>query len=231
MFVIYEDTHLLVVNKPSGMVVNRTATWKSGTLEDQLRKYLEIEGEGIGNRAGIVHRLDKDTSGLLLVAKKEDIFENLTKQFKERAVKKVYVGLAYGEIGTIEGIINAPLARNPRNRRKMAVVEGGRRAETYFKVLDFYKKGERYFTFLELQPVTGRTHQLRVHLAAFSHPLVGDNIYSGQKRTRKDADLFPRLFLHAAVLGFRHPVQEEWVEHEAPLPEELEEILDELDAV
>ncbi len=231
MFVIYEDTYLLVVNKPSGMVVNRTATWKSGTLEDQLRGYLEIEGEGIGNRAGIVHRLDKDTSGLLLVAKDEEVFEDLTQQFKDRQVKKAYLGLVYGKLEPEEGIINAPLARNPKNRQKMAVVEGGRRAETYFKVLYFYKKDKRYFTFLELQPATGRTHQLRVHLAAFSHPLVGDTKYSGQKRTRKDADLFPRLFLHAAALGFWHPVQDEWVEYEAALPGELREVLDSFEDV
>ena len=228
MFIIYEDTYLLVVNKPSGLVVNRTSTWKGGTLEDELREYLDIEGEGTGGRAGIVHRLDKDTSGLLLVAKEEGVFEDLTEQFKRRETKKIYLGLAYGRVEPREGLINAPIARNPKNRRKMAVVEGGRHSETYFEVRDYFKKDKRDFTFLELSPETGRTHQLRVHLAAFNHPLVGDTIYSGQKRTRKDADLFPRLFLHARFLGFWHPAQDTWVEYEAPLPEELQEVLDEL---
>ncbi len=227
MFIVYEDSTLLVVNKPSGLVVNRSNTWEGVTLEDQLRDYFSLEDEGVGGRAGIVHRLDKDSSGLLLVAKTEDAFKDLLQQFKDRDVEKGYYALVYGEVETEHGIIDAPLDRNPKHRRKMAVVEGGRRAVTEFIVHKYFRNQSGRFTLLELRPQTGRTHQIRVHMAAFNHALVGDPIYSGSKRYKRDKEWCPRLFLHAFALGFTHPQTGEHEYFEIGLPDELLDVLEE----
>ncbi|MEA2020404.1 MAG: RluA family pseudouridine synthase [Patescibacteria group bacterium] len=226
MFVVYEDPSILLVNKPSGLVVNRSDTWEGDTLEDQLRKYFSLADNGIGGRAGIVHRLDKDTSGLLLIAKKEKAFEKLLSQFKNREVEKGYFALSYGKVKPERGVIDAPIDRNPKQRRKMAVVEGGRSAVTEFVVQKYFEKGGKHFTLLELYPKTGRTHQLRVHLAAFNHALVGDPLYSGDKRFRRDKEWCPRLFLHAFSLRFRHPETGEFEYFEIGLPEELLDVLE-----
>jgi len=226
MFVLYEDEIILVVNKPSGLVVNRSPTWDGDTLEDYIIEHLGIPGDGIGGRAGIVHRLDKDTSGALVVAKTEEAFENLSNQFRTRKVEKKYLGLSYGKVVPEKGLIDAPMGRNPKNRIKMAVVEGGRRAVTVYEVLNYYKKGKRFFSLLQLSPETGRTHQLRVHMTSLAHPLVGDRVYSGRKRYEQDSSWCLRLFLHAVYLEFNHPVNGERVGYEAPLPEMLQEIVD-----
>ncbi len=226
MFVVYEDPSILLLNKPSGLVVNRSGTWEGNTLEDQLREYFSLEGEGIGERAGIVHRLDKDASGLLLVAKTEDSFRNLLGQFKNREVEKGYFALAYGKVEPERGLIDAPIGRNPKQRRKMAVVEGGKSAVTEFVVQRYFEKDGSHFTLLELYPRTGRTHQLRVHLTAFNYALVGDPLYSGGKRFRRDRKWCPRLFLHAFLLRFQHPETEEPEYFEIGLPEELLEVLE-----
>ena len=229
MDVVYEDDSILVVSKPSGLVVNRSETWKGETLQGWLEDYLDLGGIGIGGRAGVVHRLDKGTSGLLVVAKTEEAFDSLQAQFKDRGVKKRYLALAYGAVSPKGGIIDAPLSRNPRHRRKMAVVEGGRAAITHFEVKRYLKQGKQPLTFLEVAPKTGRTHQIRAHLAAFGNPLVGDILYGGRRRGRQGQEWCPRLFLHASYLGFRHPGTAHWVEFESGLPSELADVLGRLE--
>jgi len=225
MNIVYEDDSILVVNKPSGLVVNRSETWGGKTLQGWLEDRFNLVDIGIGGRAGVVHRLDKGTSGLLVVAKTERAFASLQAQFKDRVVRKRYLALAYGTVLPKEGIIDAPLSRHPRHRRKIAVVEGGRSAVTHFRVRRYLKRGTQPLTFLEVAPKTGRTHQIRVHLAAFGNPLVGDILYGGRKRGRQGKEWCPRLFLHASYLGFNHPRTLRWVEFESELPSELAEVL------
>lgn len=228
--IIHEDEELLVVDKPSGMVVNRSQTYRKKTLQDYVADYLGLKEDekGIGERAGIVHRLDKDTSGVLVVAKKEEAFYELQAQFKARAVEKEYLGLVHGKVASEKGVIDAPLARNPKNRMRFAVVEGGRTALTEFAVIKLYRSEQETFSSVSISPKTGRTHQVRVHFAALSHPVVSDVLYGGQRRSRKDLKWCPRLFLHAHKLSLKHPESKERVTFDSPLPPELEEVLSEL---
>lgn len=267
MDIIYEDGVLFVVNKPPGLVVTRSSSYRGETLEDQLRGYFNLRDQGVGKRAGIVHRLDKETSGLLVVAKTEKAYSDLSGQFKERKVAKKYWALVYGEVTPREGKIEAPIARNPKNREKFCVSFRGRQAVTRYKSLKVYEflggpakekpvgfkipnptgwgigGASEKFTLLEVRPITGRTHQIRVHFFHIGHSLVGDPLYGGRKRFRRDRSArggqrsarggsksasggwCPRLFLHAFCLGFNHPEGKKWVEFEIGLPKELREVL------
>ncbi len=217
--VVYEDDNLLVVDKPAGMTVHPSPGHPDGTLANAvLGRNPDIEGIGGEQRPGIVHRLDKDTSGLIVVAKNERAHTNLSDQFKERSVTKGYVALVHGHVSPTEAIIDAPIGRHPRDRKKMTVVERGREARTYYKAVDAFKK----FTLLELQPRTGRTHQIRVHLASMRHPVVGDAVYGHPHRSLE------RHFLHASRLGFYHPGSGEHVEWTSDLPAELADFLSNL---
>jgi len=228
---------LLVLNKPAGWVVNRSQTVKEETLQDWLEKNFqfsilkESRKAGIFNfqncRSGIVHRLDKDTSGVLVVAKTPKVFENLQKQFKERKVNKYYLVLVHGKVQPPQGIIRAPIARSPFDRKKFGVFLGGREAETKYKILRYYdtKKLEK-FTLLEVEPKTGRTHQIRVHLKYLGYPVVADGFYAGRKTYRADRLWCPRQFLHAYRLNFIHPQTGKRVEFCSPLPEDLESVLE-----
>lgn len=214
--IVYEDTDVLVVNKPAGVVVHPAAGHATGTLVDALRAYIPgLETDGDASRPGIVHRLDKDTSGLLVIAKTPSAHAALAAQMKEHRMVKRYLAMVEGELPVPEGIVEAPIGRDRRFRQRMAVVAeaaGGRASRTRFRVL-----GTRHGrSLLELQLETGRTHQIRVHLAAVQHPVVGDRTYG-----RPQPPQPPRQFLHAAHLEFAHPITGAWLSFDAPLPEEL----------
>jgi 23S rRNA pseudouridine1911/1915/1917 synthase len=219
--VIYEDEVLLVVNKPAGMVVHPGPGHSSGTLVNAVLNHSpEVADIGPPDRAGIVHRLDKDTSGLILIAKNEATRTALQRQFKRRLVTKTYLALVEDQVQPREGIVEAPIGRSKRHRKKMTVVRGGRKARTVYRAIEYFAR----HTLLEVQPHTGRTHQVRVHLAWLGYPIVGDAVY-GRRRQRL---LRSRHFLHAARLRFTHPATDEEVEYEAPLPPKLANVLERL---
>ncbi len=219
--VVYEDQWLIVINKPANLVVHPAPGHQSDTLVNAvLAHWPELRGLGDRTRLGIVHRLDKDTSGLIVVAKDERTKVELQRQFKEREVSKVYLALVKGELKPARGRIEAPIGRDPRHRKKMAVVAGGREAITEYKVLE-YLPG---YTYVEVYPLTGRTHQIRVHFSHKGHPIAGDKVYG---RGPHILGLM-RPFLHAYSLTFKHPISGEEVTFKAPLPPELERILEDL---
>ncbi|MFH1955999.1 MAG: RluA family pseudouridine synthase [Patescibacteria group bacterium] len=287
-FIIYEDASILVINKPSGLVVNRADTVREKTT---VMDWLESSGRFAGRhemlgatppsvqiplkgtgaflsrpvsptfekasefemRVGVVHRLDKGTSGVMVIAKTKEAFENLQKQFKDRSVQKEYIALVHNNRGQTgispqenpksSFIVDAPIGRNPKNRMKWAVVEGGRNAVTEFEILGVIpaKAGIQKlhnmdpsagagmtFTLLRCIPKTGRTHQIRVHLAAVNCPVVCDKLYLSRKDYKSDSKWCPRIFLHAEKIGFKHPGSGEDVAFEAELSEELKDLISKL---
>ena len=230
--IIYEDDDLIVVNKPASLVVHPAAGISSGTLANALAFHFhQLSTRGGAIRPGIVHRLDKDTSGLIVVAKTEAAHENLADQFRGREVFKSYVALVHGRVEQDTGRIDQPIARDPRNRTRMAVVRGGRPALSLYRVRERYER----FTLLDIEIKTGRTHQIRVHLQWLKHGVVGDAIYGGGRdKTVQDARLRARIgvlnrqFLHAEQLAFSHPRTREQMRFNAPLPKELAEFLGDL---
>ncbi|OGE25044.1 hypothetical protein A3C26_04405 [Candidatus Daviesbacteria bacterium RIFCSPHIGHO2_02_FULL_39_12] len=254
--IIFEDGNLLIINKPPCLVVDQASTVKEQTLADILQKDMGISLF----RGGIAHRLDKDTSGLILVAKTQPALENLQAQFKERKVKKEYLALVHGIIEK-GGKVEAAIARNPKNREKFTVlstskvdyvgtfeVSSAREAVTEYEPVnnlqftiynlqsifnDLNKIQMRklhtvhynLFTLLRCFPKTGRTHQIRVHLKYIGHPIVSDEKYAGRKMYRLDKRWCPRIFLHAARIGFYHPQTGKWMEFESELPEDLKNVL------
>jgi len=228
--IAYEDEDVVVVNKPAGMVVHPAAGVNSGTLANALAFHFKQLSEHAGAfRPGLVHRLDRDTSGLVVVAKTAQAHENLSEQFRARTVFKSYVALVHGVLKEEKGKIEQPLARDPRNRTRMAVRGGGRAALSLWRVRRRFAR----FTLLDVEIKTGRTHQIRVHLAWMKHPVVGDETYGGGRdktvpdpRLRAAIAALGRQFLHAERLGFRHPRTQEWLSFTAPLPRELQDFLD-----
>jgi 23S rRNA pseudouridine1911/1915/1917 synthase len=219
--IIYEDDALLVVNKPAGMVVHPAYGHASGTLVNAVLAHCpQVADVGGPDRAGVVHRLDKDTSGLILIAKDGVTRAALQRQFKRRQVAKTYLALVEGQMQPREGVVEAPVGRDKRQRKKMAVVRSGREARTLYRAIEYFAD----HTLLEVRPHTGRTHQVRVHLAWLGYPIVGDAVY-GRHRQRL---LRSRHFLHAARIRFSHPATSEEVEFEAKLPPELAAVLDQL---
>ena len=225
--IVYEDDTLVVVNKPAGLVVHPAAGTPSGTLANALAYHLQ-KLPGTGVRPGIVHRLDRDTSGLLVVAKTDAALENLSDQFRDRTVYKSYVALVHGRVLSNSGKIDQPLARDPSNRTRMAVVRAGRNALTLYRVRRAFDR----FTLLDVELKTGRTHQIRVHLAWMKHPVVADETYGGGRdNTIRDPQLRARIrglgrhFLHAEKLGFKHPATGEFVKFESALPQDLGDLL------
>jgi len=213
--VVYEDADLLVVDKPAGLTVHPAPGHPSGTLVNALlARVPDLGGVGGELRPGIVHRLDKDTSGLIVVAKHERALRHLQAQFKARQVRKAYLALVHRRVQPAEGVIDAPIARDPRNRKRMAVVADGRAAVTRYRVVRYLPD----YTLVEAEPATGRTHQIRVHFAHIGHPLAGDPLYGGLTK------LVARQFLHAHRLTFRLPSGEERT-FSSPLPEDLEQAL------
>lgn len=219
----YEDADLVVIAKPAGLVVHPGAGHPTGTLvHGLLARYPEIAGIGDPYRPGIVHRLDRDTSGLLVVARSVAGYSGLVTQLAERDVDRRYVALVWGRPASPRGLIDAPIGRSESRRTRMAVRDAGRSARTEYETLEVFD--DPVCTRLECRLETGRTHQIRVHLSAIGHPVVGDATYGG---VRDSIDLH-RPFLHAAVLGFVHPVTGEALRFEEPLPAELTAVLDRL---
>lgn len=218
--IVYEDDDVAVVYKPRGMVVHPAAGHASGTLVNglmyQLKSLSGINGE---LRPGIVHRIDKDTSGLLMVAKHDVAHRHLVEQLIDKSVTRKYIALVHGVITHDKGTIEAPIGRNTKNRQDMAVVDNGKDAVTHFNVLERFKD----YTLIECFLETGRTHQIRVHMQYIDFPLVGDPKYGRRKTMDTDGQL-----LHAALIGFTHPMTEKELVFEAPLPEFFEEILEDL---
>ncbi len=229
--IVHEDDTLVVVNKPAGLVVHPAAGIHSGTLANALAYHFQQLPNASSVRPGIVHRLDRDTSGLLVVAKTESALENLSDQFRDRSVYKSYVALVHGRVPSDSGRIEEPLARDRSNRTRMAVVRGGRSALTVYRVNRRFNR----FTLLDVELKTGRTHQIRVHLAWLKHPVVGDETYGGGRdntiqnpKLKSQIRSLGRHFLHAEKLAFAHPKTGERVLYQSPLPEELSNLLMEI---
>jgi 23S rRNA pseudouridine1911/1915/1917 synthase len=221
--ILFEDQHIIVVNKPKGMVVHPAAGNYSGTLVNALMEYCGSRLSDINGiiRPGIVHRIDKDTSGVLVVAKNNIAHEKLSSMLKKHDIKRVYNAVVSGVVKADRGKIDAPVSRHHTERKKMAVnAKSGRRAVTHFRVVERFRDA----TFLELELETGRTHQIRVHMAFIGHPVVGDEVYG----FRKSRFSIKGQALHARILGFRHPATGEYMEFEAGLPQYFSRLLEEL---
>lgn len=221
--IIYEDKDIIVVNKPKGMVVHPANGNPDGTLVNAIMAICKDSLSGIGGeiRPGIVHRLDKDTSGIIIVAKNDKAHINLSEQIKEHNVKKTYIALVRGIVKENEATINMPIGRSEKDRKKMAVTRKGKEAVTHFKVLERYDK----YTLLEVNIETGRTHQIRVHLSQIGYPIVGDEVYSNGKNEWN----VKGQCLHAKSLEFSHPTTGEKMHLETELPEYLKNILKDLE--
>ena len=215
--VVYQDEDLLVIDKPAGLTVHPAPGHPDRTLVNAILALCpELHAEEGSLRPGIVHRLDKDTSGLIVVAKHPAAHQALSKQLQERTVTKHYLALVAGNLAPERGAIEAAIGRDPRRRQRMAVVEHGRAARTEYQVLEYLDK----LTYLRATPQTGRTHQIRVHLAAIGHPVVGDVLYG------HSSPLCSRQFLHAHTLGFKHPKDGRYMEFTAELPPDLQRALE-----
>ncbi|HEX8932167.1 MAG TPA: RluA family pseudouridine synthase, partial [Patescibacteria group bacterium] len=244
--ILYEDEDLLVINKPAGVTVNRAETTKNEiTIQDWAAEKIGIKGQELTEtensfsskdfdpkldfykRGGVVHRLDKETSGVLILAKNPEAFVELQRQFREREVKKVYIALAHGKLTPEEGEINVPVGRLPWNKKQFGILPGGRESKTVYKVLAYYKnpKDKESLSLVELYPYSGRTHQIRVHLKYIGHPIFADFLYAGRKTARKDRIVLERVFLHAAKITFLQPSTKTELTLESPLAPELKELL------
>lgn len=220
--ILYQDADVVVVNKPCGMVVHPAAGNEDRTLVNALLYHVhDLSGIGGEMRPGIVHRLDKDTSGLILIAKNDRAHALLSDQFKERSMEKHYRAVAYGNFREEEGLIDAPIARHPVDRKKMAIVPDGKPSQTQWKVVERLKGA----TYLDVHLLTGRTHQIRVHMHSIGHPLLGDRIYAPNIKTNVH---IPRLMLHAYSLAFTHPTTGERMELTAPIAEKFSATLEKL---
>lgn len=229
--ILYEDESVIVINKPAGLVVHPAPGNPSGTVVNAVLAYApEVQSVGDIHRPGIVHRLDKETSGLLLIARHEEALRALQAQFKARAIKKTYLALCVGHVRPERGVIARPIARDPGSRRRMAVMPGGREAVTEYVVAEvFAPEGEAgpHYSLVRAHPLTGRTHQLRVHFASIGYPIVGDALY-GARKDELTRRLKPRHMMHASELAFISPASGQTVKLHAPLPVEMRRVIEEL---
>jgi len=251
--IIFEDEQILVIEKPAGLVVNRATTVKGETLQDWLdHKFKKQKSTRLASlelipskvavspskinkkffdRSGLVHRLDKETSGLMVVAKTPAAFSDLQSQFKQRTVVKKYLTLVHGRVKPLKGNIKVPIKRNPFNRFRFGVFVDGRPAVTHYQVLAYYQnpkeknKSKKFYSLVEVLPKTGRTHQIRVHFSHLHYPVVADSLYAGHKTSRSDRGWCSRLFLHAAYLEFTHPLNNQRLKFTSELPEDLKQAL------
>jgi 23S rRNA pseudouridine1911/1915/1917 synthase len=225
--VIYQDSELLVLDKPSGWVLNAAeTTGKTPVIQNWLDKnfnYPLVKKKDY--RSGIVHRLDKETSGILLVAKTSSSFKYLQLQFKSRLVEKTYKALLHGKLVPERGVIRTPIGRLPWNRERFGVYPGGRPAESAYEVEKYFVKDGQNFSLTNFKPKTGRTHQIRVHAKYLGHAIVSDSFYAGRKTSKIDRAWCPRLFLHAATISFKHPIKGNSLKFECDLPDELKDAL------
>lgn len=238
--ILYQDSHIVVLNKQAGLVVHPAPGHSRGTLVNALLYHCpDLEGIGGEIRPGIVHRLDKDTSGTMVVAKNADALEKLAKQFKTRTIQKIYLALVYGELRVDEGTISLPIGRHPVHRKRMSTItRKGRSAETSWRVRERFQG----ITLIELTLKTGRTHQIRVHCATMGFPIVGDQMYRSRKWLKDSAGSFsgessskaaplkavPRQMLHAWRLGLTHPHTGEFMTFESPIPEDMAALMEKL---
>ncbi len=221
--IIYEDKDIIVVNKAKGMVVHPGNGNKEGTLVNAIMAYAkDLSGIGGELRPGIVHRIDKDTSGLIIIAKNDEAHKNLSEQIKNHQITKIYTALVRGNIAEDDATIDMPIGRDKNDRKKMSVTKDGKEAVTHFKVLKRY--GE--YTLLRVKIDTGRTHQIRVHMAKIGHPVVGDEVYSNGKN---EFNVHGQM-LHSTYLKFKHPITGKELELEAPLPKYFQDVLNKLDS-
>jgi len=229
--IIWEDEHIVIVNKPPNMVVYPAAGHKRGTLLNALvARYKRLASIGAPLRAGVVHRLDKDTSGVIVIARSDIAYLNLTRQFKEREVEKHYLALLYGDVKNNSGEISKAIGRAYTDRKRMSIrTKKGKEAITYFEVVKRFKSA----TLAKIRIITGRTHQIRVHFASLGNPVLGDKIY-GKKTSIKFAQktiTFNRQMLHAHSLRFKHPVSKQFMEFTAPLPDDMQKAIKELSEI
>lgn len=233
--VVYEDDHLAVINKPAGMVTHPGAGNRTGTLVNaMLHRFGTLATSSASDRPGIVHRLDKNTSGLLIIAKTDKAYSELQKMMEQRLIKRTYHAIVWGHLADPKGTIDLPLGRSKRDRKKMAVAVGGRSAVTHYRLLERF----RSFSYLELQLETGRTHQIRVHLAHLGHPVFGDPEYGGRDKSirglfaperslaKELLAMLSRQALHAIRLQFKHPLTNEKIELESTLPDDYKNVLE-----
>lgn len=226
--IIYEDDSFFVVEKPSGWITDASnTTTNQPVIQKWISENFKFEANDFEHRNGIVHRLDKETSGILLIAKTKVAFEELQRQFKERLVHKTYIALVHGKVEQSEGVINETVGRLPWRRDRFGVLAEGREAVTAYKVISYHQAetSKEQLTLLELRPETGRTHQIRIHLKHIGHPIVGDEFYAGRKTARKDRHWCPRLFLHAGSIQFIHPITKKEAKFSSPLSPDLTDIL------
>lgn len=217
--ILYEDQDCLVVNKPKGMVVHPAAGHYTGTLVNAIMFYCKDSLSGINGvlRPGIVHRIDRDTSGSIIICKNDTAHASIAQQLKEHSINRIYHAICYGNIKDDTGTINAPIGRHPIERKKMAIVPGGKEAITHYEVLERFGN----YTYIKFKLETGRTHQIRVHMASIGHPLLGDTVYG----SNKDPFHTNGQVLHAKTLGFIHPTSKEYIETDAPLPDYFTSLL------
>lgn len=241
--IIFEDDAIIVVDKPAGLIVNRADTTTGiPTLQEWIEARYNITPvlatsdpsiHDFYKRSGIVHRLDKMTSGVLIVAKTQDAFEKLQAQFKEKTVQKTYTALTHGKVIPEEGEINAPIGRLPWNRMRFGILPEGREALTLYKVDSYLKirdeKEPNVYTLVKAFPRTGRTHQIRVHFLYLGFPLFSDELYVGRKNYKHDKKYLIRHFLHASTIRFSHPTSGEELEFTSPLPSDLQTLLDQME--
>jgi 23S rRNA pseudouridine1911/1915/1917 synthase len=249
--IIFEDANFAVINKSAGMVVNRADTTREiNTLQDWVEENINLDKkeddreryivngydkyEEFINRSGVVHRLDKETSGIILVAKNAETFSKLQKQFKSAEVKKKYMALVHGKIDKEEEI-SGNIGRLPWNRTRFGILPGGKEAKTGYKIISYKKlsnkKNEDFFTLLEVFPKTGRTHQIRVHMKHIGHPIFADELYAGRKTSRDDRKILKTHFLHASEISFINPTTMQSVTFSSELPEDLDKFLNTLESV
>ena len=226
LHILYEDDDLLIINKPKGMVVHPSAGHYSGTVVNALMFYCKDELSGINGvmRPGIVHRIDMDTTGSLLVCKNDFSHQHIAQQLKEHSIRRIYHAIVHGVIEEEEGTVDAPIGRHPIERKKMSInYKNGKEAVTHYKVIQRFKN----YTYIQCQLETGRTHQIRVHMASIKHPLLGDQLYGPQKNPFK----LQGQSLHAKIIGIIHPRTNAYIEADAPLPEYFEKLLKKLETL
>lgn len=230
--ILFEDGSFLAIDKPPGVVVNRAQSVKGETVQEWAGEKYQVssikcqvseKNKDFFDRAGIVHRIDKETSGILLIAKTPEAFIELQQQFKERIIKKTYLAIVHGEVKPEQGEIRAPVGRLPWNRERFGIVPGGKLSVTKYKLITHTSSPitHEHISLVELHPETGRTHQIRVHMKYINHPIVGDYLYAGRKTSREDRTWAPRVMLHAWKLTCFHPTRHTPIEIIAPIPDDM----------